>query len=460
MIVEIKIPEVGESVTEVELAEWLVNDGDYVEKDQEIAEIESDKALLSLIAEESGKINIIIEEGSKVKPGAVACKIDTSAKPEPASREKAKDKGSKQEKEKEKDEKTAQETVKEEKPSPEKENKEKPATEKEKDEKPSPETEKEEKPATESPETKEAGQADTSKVKATPLARSMMKEKNLSVNDIINGLRKITGEDVEAAASSGAGGDITSPVSRGEASREESSSRMSTLRRKLSERLVAVKNETAMLTTFTEADMSNVMEIRKKYQKKFTDKHGVKLGLMSFFVKAAVKALELYPLINSRIEGENIVTPEYCDIGIAVQTDKGLMVPVIRNAETMGMAEIEKNILELAEKARKKSITPDEMAGGTFTITNGGIFGSLLSTPLINPPQSAILGMHKIEERPVAVNARVEIRQMMYLALSYDHRTVDGRDSVGFLVKFKEMIENPAAMLTGGHNPAEMLLDI
>ncbi len=422
MIIEIKIPEAGESVTEVELAKWLVNDGDYVEKDQEVAEIESDKATLPLLASESGKISIIEKEGATVKPGTVACKIDTSAKPK--------------------------------KPSPA------PEEVKDKESKPKKEAVKDKQPAPDSSETKEAAPAEESQVKATPLARSMMKEKNLSVNDIINGLRKITSEDVEAAVSVGAATEITSPVSRGEASREESSSRMSTLRRKLSERLVAVKNETAMLTTFNEADMSNIMEIRKKYQKKFTEKHGVKLGLMSFFVKAAIKALELYPLVNSRIEGENIVTPGYFDIGIAVQTDKGLMVPVIRNAEVMGMAEIEKKILELAEKARKNRITPDDMAGGTFTITNGGIFGSLLSTPLINPPQSAILGMHNIVERPVAVNGKVEIRQMMYLALSYDHRMVDGRDSVGFLVKIKEMIENPAAMLTGGHNPAEMLLDI
>ncbi len=433
MIIEIKIPEAGESVTEAELAKWLVNDGDYVEKDQELAEIESDKATLPLIATESGKIEILAEEGATVKPGSVACKIDTSAKPEkkpsPAPEEV-------------KDKSTVQETGTV------------------KDEKQLPEAAKDEKTAPAGSETKEAGTSEGSQVKTTPLARRMMKEKNLSVNDIINGLRKITADDVEAAVSAGAAAEITSPVSRGEASREESSNRMSRLRRKLSERLVAVKNETAMLTTFNEADMGNIMEMRKKYQMRFTEKHGVKLGLMSFFVRAAVKALELYPLVNSRIEEENIVTPGYCDIGIAVQTDKGLMVPVIRNAEVMGMAEIEKKILELAEKARKNRITPDDMAGGTFTITNGGIFGSLLSTPLINPPQSAILGMHNIVERPVAVNGKVEIRQMMYLALSYDHRMVDGRDSVGFLVRIKEMIENPAAMLTGGHNPAEMLLDV
>jgi 2-oxoglutarate dehydrogenase E2 component (dihydrolipoamide succinyltransferase) len=243
-------------------------------------------------------------------------------------------------------------------------------------------------------------------------------------------------------------------------SRETDRQKMSMLRRNLSRRLVAVKNETAMLTTFNEADMSNIISIRKDYQAAFTQKHGVKLGFMSFFVKAATVALKLYPNVNSYIDGDEIATPRYCDIGIAVQTDKGLMVPVIRNTEDLSLAEIESNIIGLAEKARKNRISIDDLTGGTFSITNGGIFGSLLSTPILNPPQSGILGMHNIVERPVAVNGRVEIRPMMYIALSYDHRVIDGRDSVGFLVKIREMIENPVRMLSGGRDPVGMLLDI
>ncbi|RMG83553.1 MAG: dihydrolipoyllysine-residue succinyltransferase, partial [Bacteroidetes bacterium] len=236
--------------------------------------------------------------------------------------------------------------------------------------------------------------------------------------------------------------------------------KMSALRRKIAERLVSVKNETAMLTTFNEVDMSNVMALRKKYKEQFKEKHGIGLGFMSFFTKAVTEALRLYPAVNSMIDGNEIVSYDYADIGIAVSTPKGLMVPVIRNAETLSLAEIEKEIKRLATRARDGKITIDEMTGGTFTITNGGVFGSMLSTPIINPPQSAILGMHNIVERPVAVNGKVEIRPVMYVALSYDHRIIDGRESVGFLYKVKEMIENPAKIIFGGKEPDEVLLDL
>ena len=244
------------------------------------------------------------------------------------------------------------------------------------------------------------------------------------------------------------------------ASRDSKTAQMSALRKKLSQRLVAVKNETAMLTTFNEADMSAVLELRKKYQDAFQKKHGIKLGFMSFFVKAASEALKLHPMVNSLIDGENVITPEFTDISIAVQTEKGLVVPVLRNVETLSLADIEKQIAGLAERARHNRISLEEMAGGTFTITNGGVFGSMMSTPILNPPQSAILGMHKTMDRPVAVNGKVEIRPMMYLALSYDHRIIDGKDSVGFLVHLKELIENPQQMLFGNKSADLVLLDL
>jgi 2-oxoglutarate dehydrogenase E2 component (dihydrolipoamide succinyltransferase) len=245
-----------------------------------------------------------------------------------------------------------------------------------------------------------------------------------------------------------------------EASRDVKKTSMSQLRKKISERLVAVKNETAMLTTFNEADMSTVMALRKQYQENFVEKHGVKLGFMSFFTKAVTIALQQYPKVNSFLEGDGIVSPDYCDVGIAVQTEKGLMVPIIRNTETLGLAEIEKQILDIAGRARKNRISMDELSGGTFTITNGGIFGSMLSTPILNPPQSGILGMHNIIDRPIALNGKVEIRPMMYIALSYDHRVIDGKDSVGFLTTVKEYIENPSAMLFGDSKPEEILLNL
>ncbi len=414
MIIEIKIPSPGESISEVTMANWMVENGAFVEKDQEIAEVESDKATLPLIAEDSGKIEILIEAGDEAKVGDVACKIDTSQKGEV--KVKAAEK---------KEEEPKKEVVKEEK--------------------------KEEKKV-------EVVKDKDSHLKISPLAQKLMEENKLSVNELINGLKRIGKSEVEQVLLSGNGAGSSSM--KQEASREEERKEMSSLRKKLSQRLVSVKNETAMLTTFNEVDMSQVIELRKKYQNKFVEKHGIKLGFMSFFTKAAAIALKLFPNVNSIIDGEDMVHFSYADIGIAVQTDKGLMVPVLRNVEAMGLADIENQIAELAAKARKFRISIDEMSGGTFTITNGGIFGSMLSTPIINPPQAGILGMHNIVERPVAINGKVEIRPIMYLALSYDHRIIDGRDSVGFLKTIKELIENPVKMLSAGQNPENLLLEI
>ena len=288
----------------------------------------------------------------------------------------------------------------------------------------------------------------------------MMKELDLSVEDVINGLKRIGKKEIEAVSNLPKASGASPIVPRKEASRETDRERMSSLRRKLSERLVAVKNETAMLTTFNEIDMSFVMDLRKKHQQKFIDKHGFKLGFMSFFTKAVAVAMDFHPMVNAQIDGDEIVLPRFVDVGIAVSTPKGLMVPIVRNAESKSIPTIELEIKELAEKARNKKISVDELTGGTFTITNGGVFGSLLSTPIINPPQSAILGMHNILERPVAVDGQVVIRPMMYVALSYDHRIIDGKDSVGFLVKLKELIENPERMFTGGKDTGELLLDL
>lgn len=434
-MIEVKIPSPGESITEVEIANWLVETGDYVEKDQEIAEIESDKATLPLVAEESGKVEIVAPEGETIKVGEVACKIDETAK--------------KEEKSKSEEE---QQTTKEEKteaPEPEKQSA---ASEEKREEETKKETEK-------APKDKESEtQKESDQVKVSPVAEKMMEDYDLSLDDVLKGLRRLNKKDIEKARE-GLSMPEAEETSKKEASRDADRKKMSQLRKKLSQRLVSVKNETAMLTTFNEVDMTEVINLRKKYQKQFQEKYGIKLGFMSFFTKAATKALETYPNINSRIEGEEIVYPKYNDIGIAVQTSKGLMVPVIRNAESMTLAEIEIKVNEFAEKARNNRIKIDEMEGGTFTITNGGVFGSMLSTPILNPPQSGILGMHNIQERPVAINGQVVIRPMMYIALSYDHRTVDGKDSVSFLVKVKEMIENPYKMLLND-NPDKALLDL
>jgi 2-oxoglutarate dehydrogenase E2 component (dihydrolipoamide succinyltransferase) len=422
-MVEIKIPSPGESITEVEISTWFVSDGDYVEKDQELGEIESDKATLPLIAEASGTVKILIETGTTISVGTIACTIDTSSA-KPASSDKGK---------KEKEEKIAGDALK------------KSSTESAKEE-----TE----PA---PSTDKAG--GSSPVKISPVAKEMMKEHGLSLEDILSGLKRIGKHEVSAVLAAGKDPGI-SFTQKTEGSREVSRNKLSSLRRKLSERLVSVKNQTAMLTTFNEVDMTAVMNLRKTYQNQFVEKYGIKLGFMSFFAKAVTEALKLHPMVNSYLENDEIVSPGYYDIGIAVQTDKGLMVPVLRNVETMSLAEIETNIAALAEKARKNRISLDDLTGGTFTISNGGIFGSMMSTPILNPPQSGILGMHNIVERPVAIGGKVEIRPMMYIALSYDHRVIDGRDSVGFLVKVKEFLETPSLMLTNGKDPGKILLGL
>lgn len=415
MIVDITIPSPGESISEVEIASWLVEDGSFVEKDQDIAEIESEKATLMLVASESGTIKIVAKEHTSVKVGSVACTIDTQGAGQTL----------------------APTSVKEEpkaspiSSSPQKEEKIEP--------KPAPE-----------PNTKTDERYD--KVKVSPVAKKIMEEHHLSIDDIINGLQRISASDVETA--------IHAPQQLALPVRTDERTKMSQLRKKLAQRLVSVKNETAMLTTFNEVDMTAVMELRKKYQKEFTDKFGVKLGIMSFFTKATVEALKQHPSVNSMIDGDEIVTPTYYDISIAVQTPKGLMVPIVRDAQNLSLAGIEQKVQELATKGRNGRLSLDDMTGGTFTITNGGVFGSMMSTPIINPPQSGILGMHNIIDRPVAVNGKVEIRPMMYIALSYDHRIIDGKDSVGFLVKLKQMLENPTQMLFGTKNMEKILLDI
>jgi 2-oxoglutarate dehydrogenase E2 component (dihydrolipoamide succinyltransferase) len=423
MIIEIKVPTPGESITEVEIGKWIVADGDLVDKDQELGEIESDKATLTLAATESGKIKLQVLEGERVAVGAIACTIDTSfafAKAEAKAQVRSEAKEAAKTNEQEKTVESV--VVAEVKSGP-----------------------------------------DLSKVKVTSVAKKMMEEYHLSLEEVLNGLHRISKGDIEAVmalASTASTSSATAALSGRTGSRDEKHEKMTSLRRKLSERLVAVKNETAMLTTFNEIDMSRVMEMRSKLQTKFVEKYGLKLGFMSLFSKAVAEAMQFHPMINSQINGEEIVTPDFVDIGIAVQTPKGLMVPIIRNTESKTIAEIEIELKELAEKARNKKISVEELTGGTFTITNGGTFGSLMSTPIINPPQSAILGMHNIVDRPVAVNGQVVIRPMMYVALSYDHRIIDGKDSVGFLVKVKELIENPERLLTDGRNPEEVLLGL
>jgi len=434
MIIEIKVPTPGESITEVELATWLVSDDDIVEKDQEIAEIESDKATLSLLATEAGKIKLMVEAGDTVVVGAVACTVDTNFAGEVTQKEDAldvKDDASNQ------PEEPIAETTKSPLPGDKKEVQDKNV---------------------------KGTPSDYPKAKVSPLAKKIMEEAGLTADQVINGLKRLSTKEVELVkdnlSSSSSEVKNVSAFIAGKASRNVERQKMTTLRKKLSQRLVAVKNETAMLTTFNEVDMSAVMQLRKKYQAKFIDAHGVKLGFMSFFIKAASLALKHHPMVNAMIDDEELVSPDYHDVSVAVQTPKGLMVPVIRNVETLSLDGIELALKNLAEKARKGKIGLDEMTGGTFTVTNGGVFGSMLSTPIINPPQSAIMGMHNIVERPVAVNGKVEIRPIMYLALSYDHRVIDGKDSVGFLVKVKEMIEDPARLLAGGFDPELAVLGL
>jgi 2-oxoglutarate dehydrogenase E2 component (dihydrolipoamide succinyltransferase) len=411
-IIEMKMPSPGESITEVEVAQLLVADGDVVSLDQPIAEIDSDKATLELNAAAAGKIEFLVAEGDTVEVGQIVCKIDTSVQPE---------------------EQAAPPAASPSKEAP----------------KAAPVEEKKAAPA-----------AEVSAAKATPVAKAMMGEQGVDPKKVAGSGEggKILKKDVETYL---AGGFSTASELTGwGGSRDEHREKMSSLRRKISERLVSVKNETAMLTTFNEVDMSYVMDLRKKYKEAFKEKHGVNLGFMSFFTKAVTEALRHFPAVNASIDGQEMVFHDYADIGIAVSSPKGLMVPVLRNAEQMSLAEIESEIKSLAIKARDGKLSIDEMTGGTFTITNGGVFGSMLSTPIINPPQSAILGMHNIVERPVAVNGQVVIRPVMYVALSYDHRIIDGRESVGFLYKVKEMIENPSWMLFGGKEPEQVLLGL
>ncbi len=396
-----KVPSPGESITEVEIATWLVEDGDYVEKDQPIAEVDSDKATLELPAEESGIITLKAEEGDAVEVGAVVCLIDTSA---------AKPAGDSQEK-------TAAAPV---------------------------EQKKEETP-------KQAPAATYATGAASPAAKKVLAEKGIDASSV-KGTGKdgrITKEDAVKAVPS-----MGSQPANGTRGTERK--KMSMLRRKVAERLVSVKNETAMLTTFNEVNMQPIFDLRNEYKEAFKAKHGVGLGFMSFFTLAVVRALKMYPDVNSMIDGDFQVKHDFQDISIAVSGPKGLMVPVIRNAENLSFRGVESEVKRLAIRARDGQITVDEMTGGTFTITNGGVFGSMLSTPIINPPQSGILGMHNIVNRPMAVNGQVVIQPIMYVALSYDHRIIDGRESVGFLVAVKEALENPVALLMD-NNPAKAL---
>lgn len=417
MALEMKVPSPGESITEVEIAEWLVADGDYVEKDQTIAEVDSDKATLELPAEEAGIITLKAEEGDVIPVGGVVCLIDTSAE-KPAGFES-----------KEAETEPEVEVVKEVAPNP----------------------------APAAP--KVAVSADRKNVKATPVAKEMISANGINPSKVAasgsNG--KITKGDIEAYLTTGV--DASASTGWG-GTRDEEKKKMSMMRRNIAKRLVAVKNETAMLTTFNELDMKPVMDLRKKYKESFRESHGVNLGFMSFFTKAVTEALRLYPAVNSMIDGDFAISHDFADIGIAVSSPKGLLVPVVRNAEQMSLAEIEAEIKRLAIKARDGQIDISDMEGGTFTITNGGVFGSMMSTPIINPPQSAILGMHNIIERPVAINGKVEIRPMMYLALSYDHRIIDGKESVGFLKTVKEMLENPSSIIFGGKDPEQVLLNL
>ena len=404
-VLEMKVPSPGESISEVEIAEWLVEDGDYVEKDQTIAEVDSDKATLELPAEEAGLITLKAEVGDLVEVGQVVCLIDTSAaRPEGSS----------------KTETDVNDSV----PSP----------------------------SPVSPKQATLPKIDSyAKGHPSVAAKKMIDENELSA-ELIDGTGRdgrITKDDVKLAVSGG--------LARSD--RKSESKKMSMLRRKIASRLVSVKNETAMLTTFNEVNMKPIMDLRKKYKDEFKEKYGVGLGFMSFFTKACTLGLAEFPEVNSMIDGDHMVSYNFADVGIAVSSPKGLMVPVLRNAEKMNLLEIETNIKQLAIKARDGKIALDEITGGTFTITNGGVFGSMLSTPIINPPQSAILGMHNIVERPVAIDGKVEIRPIMYLALSYDHRIIDGKDSVGFLVMVKEALENPLEKIFDNKDPKDVLFN-
>ena len=393
MILDMKVPSPGESISEVEIATWLVSTGDYVQKDQAIAEVDSDKATLELPAEASGRIEILVEPGTTVSVGQVVCRIDTAAAaPEAGASTVASS------------------------PSP---------------------------ASLQAPSAAPESQTYASGT-ASPAAKKILAEKGIASSQVAGSGKdgRITKDDaVNAKASMG-----TAP----ESGRGETRTRMSALRRKLATRLVSVKNETAMLTTFNEVDMKAIMDLRKLHKDAFAAKHGVGLGFMSFFTLATVRALKMYPSVASMIDGDDMVTLDTTDISVAVSGPKGLMVPVLRNADQLSFAQVEQGIKDLATKVRDGKISLDEMTGGCFTITNGGVFGSMLSTPIINPPQSAILGMHNIVERPMVVQGEIVVRPIMYVALSYDHRIIDGRESVGTLVAIKEALENPVELLMGG----------
>mgnify|MGYP003583101706 CR=1 FL=1 len=398
MILEMKVPSPGESIKEVEIATWLVKDGDYVEKDQAIAEVDSDKATLELPAEASGIITLKAEEGDAVAVGAVVCLIDTgAAKPEggaaPA-KEEAK-------------------TI--------------------------------EAPKAEAPKAAPVAEKTYATQAPSPAARKILDEKNIEPSAIVGTGKggRITKDDAVNAVPS-----MGTPTG---GNRGTERTKLSMLRRKVAERLVSAKNETAMLTTFNEVDMTAIYALRDQYKEEFKAKHGLGLGFMSFFTKAVTRALQLYPDVNSMIDGQEKISYDFCDISVAVSGPKGLMVPVMRNAETLSFRGVEAEIKRLAIRARDGQITVDEMTGGTFTISNGGVFGSMLSTPIINPPQSGILGMHNVVERAIVKNGQIVIAPVMYVALSYDHRIIDGRESVGFLVAVKEALENPAELLMGGN---------
>jgi len=416
-MINIKIPAVGESITEVTLVKWMVNDGDYVVRDQVLCEMESEKATFELNAEQSGIIHTKGKAGENLKIGDIACTIDeTAAAPEKAADAPKADVKAPKEAPKAA---ASQQVAASQQPAPVAETKVSPA-------------------------------------KATPVAQAIITDKHVDSNGIkgTGSLGRIVKNDVlEALAkpSAKAGNEATA--------RNENVQKMSNLRKTVARRLVEAKNSTAMLTTFNEVDMTRIMDVRKQYKDKFKETHGINLGFMSFFAKACSIALTEWPSINAYLDSDTIIFHEYCDISIAVSAPKGLVVPVIRNAESLSIAELEQAVAALAQKARDNKLTPDEMSGGTFTITNGGVFGSLMSTPIINIPQSAILGMHKIQDRPMAINGKVEIRPMMYLALSYDHRIVDGRESVSFLVRVKELLENPDFLILG-YDPVKALLGI
>ncbi len=418
MIIEIRVPAIAETIKQVQLAGWLVEDGQVVDRDQEIAEIDSDKATLAIAAAEGGKIRRIAAEGDTLEINAVICEIDTDFVAEKIA--------------------VAAPTPEPLKPAP----------------------------AADVPvpvqqtaaEIPVPGQA--SVLKMSPLARKLMQEAGLNEENVVEALKNIRLDrhDMQEIIRQpkAMSGTIAPPA----LSRDSERKKMTTLRLKLSERLVRVKNETAMLTTFNEVNMSAVLDLKKKFSEKFKEKHGISFGLMSFFTKACALALKEFPAVNAQIDGDELIFPSYVDMGIAVSAPKGLVVPVVRNAESLTLAEIEQSIKTLAGKARNNRLSLEEMTGGTFTITNGGVFGSMMSTPILNPPQSGILGLHNIIERPVAMNGQVVIQPMMYIALSYDHRVIDGRESVSFLVRVKEMIENPARLMFDGKDPYTVLLDI